>query len=89
MAIEAVRKMSMSRPVGTSNVRIEESNDVAINHRESGENAYKQAVREALYDDGLATYNVQDASSESAHLTHNTTGLNVHYAHHKVITNNC
>lgn len=34
-----VRKASINRPVGMSKVRITESNDVAINHRESDENA--------------------------------------------------
>lgn len=32
-----VRKRSMSRPVGTSNVRIIESSDVVTSHLESGE----------------------------------------------------
>jgi hypothetical protein len=35
-----VRKASMRRPVGTSNVRIIESMEVATNHRESGEKSY-------------------------------------------------
>ena len=34
-----VRKASTRRPEGISNVRMMESNDVVINHRESGENA--------------------------------------------------
>lgn len=35
-----VRKASIRRPVGTSYVRMIESNDVVTSQRESGENAY-------------------------------------------------
>lgn len=35
-----VRNASISLPVGTSNVRMIESNEVVINHRESGEKVY-------------------------------------------------
>lgn len=39
-----VRNASMRRPVGTSYVRMIESSEVVINHRESGENAWKLIV---------------------------------------------
>ena len=35
-----VRKASIKRPEGISNVRMTESKDVVISQRESGENAY-------------------------------------------------
>lgn len=39
VAMLDVRKTSIRRPEGISNVRIIESRDVVINQRESGENA--------------------------------------------------
>ncbi len=40
VATLGVLKTSIKRPVGTSNVRIDESNELAISHLESGENVY-------------------------------------------------
>ena len=39
-----VLNASIKRPLGTSNVRIIESNEVVISHRESGENACRRLL---------------------------------------------
>lgn len=42
-----VLNASIKRPVGTSNVRIIESNEVVTSHRESGENACRRPKKTA------------------------------------------
>ena len=46
VAILAVRKASIRRPEGISNVRIIESSDVVMSHRESEENVYARCYRD-------------------------------------------
>ena len=43
-----VRNASIRRPVGTSNVLIMESNELATNHLESGEKSYTSKIKISL-----------------------------------------
>lgn len=87
VAIELVRKASTSLPVGMSNVRIVESSDVAISHRESGEKAYELSVRRTnTRTMCLGTYRIQYAALEPSQLPHNTPGLDVDETDDQVVT---
>lgn len=84
-----VRKASMRRPVGTSNVLMVESRDAATSHLASGENACMKVKLYTRKCKVKYTHYIQDPTAEATKLTDDPSGLNINNTNYEVVAYDC